>query len=59
MIKTNEYCQIGLALNNPPCFYPSGFIQINPPNYIQFYWEKISKKGKNAEIFNIKDEINV
>ena len=31
----------GLAWINPPGFYSSGFIQINPPNLIHFYPEKI------------------
>ena len=36
----------GLAWINPPGFYPSGFIRINPPNLIHFYPEKIKNKGK-------------
>ena len=31
----------GLAWINPPGFYPSRFIQINPPNFIHLYPEKI------------------
>ena len=38
--------QAGLAWINPPGFYPSGFIRINPPNLIHFYPEKIKNKGK-------------
>ena len=36
----------GLAWINPPGFYPSGFIRINPPNFIHLYPEKIKNKGK-------------
>ena len=36
----------GLAWINPPGFYPSGFIRINPPNLNHFYPEKIKNKGK-------------
>ena len=41
----------GLAWINPPGFYPSGFIRINPPNLIHFYPEKIKNKGKMLNNF--------